>query len=87
MVYSLIRNDRTKSKGIMNLYFNNPEKKWKESELLRGNKDEEEEDVATHSSILAWRISRTEEAGGLQVHGVTQSWTRFKVTHYACMQG
>ena len=25
-----------------------------------------EEEVATHSSILAWRIPRTEEPGGLQ---------------------
>ena len=27
--------------------------------------------MATHSSILAWRIPRTEEPGGLLVHGVT----------------
>ena len=25
-----------------------------------------EEEMATHSSILAWEISRTEEPGGLQ---------------------
>ena len=31
--------------------------------------------MATHSSILAWEISWTEEAGGLQSKGVTQSWT------------
>ena len=28
-----------------------------------------EEDVATHSSILAWRIPWTEEPGGLQSVG------------------
>ena len=28
-----------------------------------------EEDMATHSSILAWRISWTEEPGGLQSMG------------------
>ena len=28
-----------------------------------------EEDMATHSSILAWRIPRTEEPGGLQSMG------------------
>ena len=28
-----------------------------------------EEEVATHSSILAWRIQWTEEAGGLQSMG------------------
>ena len=34
-----------------------------------------EEDMATHSSLLAWRIPWTEEPGGLQSMGVTQSWT------------
>ena len=29
-----------------------------------------EEGVATHSSILAWRISWTEESGGLQSMGL-----------------
>ena len=28
-----------------------------------------EKEMATHSSILAWRISRTEEPGGLQSTG------------------
>ena len=32
------------------------------------------EGVATHSSILAWSIPRTEGAGGLQAKG-SQSWT------------
>ena len=31
-----------------------------------GQEDPLEEDIATHSSILAWRIPRTEEPGGLQ---------------------
>ena len=31
-----------------------------------GPEDPLEEDVATHSSILAWRIPRTKEPGGLQ---------------------
>ena len=34
-----------------------------------GQKDPLEEGMATHSSILAWRISRTEEPGGLQSIG------------------
>ena len=38
-----------------------------------GWEDPLEEDMATHSSILAWRIPRIEEPGGLQ--GVTKSWT------------
>ena len=29
-----------------------------------------EEEMATHSSILAWRISRTKEPGGLQSTGL-----------------
>ena len=37
-----------------------------------------EEGVATHSSILAWRIPWTEELGGLQSTGSQQSdlWTK-----------
>ena len=33
------------------------------------------EEMATHFSILAWRIPWTEESAGLQVHGVTKSQT------------
>ena len=34
-----------------------------------GWEDPMEEDMATHSSILAWRIPWTEELGGLQSMG------------------
>ena len=34
-----------------------------------GREDPLEEGMATHSSILAWKISWTEEAGGLQFMG------------------
>ena len=34
-----------------------------------GREDLREEDMATHSSILAWRIPWTEEPGGLQSMG------------------
>ena len=37
--------------------------------LSLGGEDPLEEGVATHSSILAWRIPRTEEPGGLQSTG------------------
>ena len=40
-----------------------------------GQEDPLEEDMATHSSILAWRIPWTEEPGGLQPLG-WQSRTR-----------
>ena len=41
--------------------------------------------MATHSSILAWRIPRTEEPGGLQSMG-SQSQTRLSthVDTYIC---
>ena len=34
-----------------------------------GGEDPSEESMATHSSILAWRIPCTEEPGGLQSMG------------------
>ena len=34
-----------------------------------------EKGMATHSSILAWRIPWTEEPGGLQFIGLTKSQT------------
>ena len=38
--------------------------------LFLGGKDPLEEGMAIHSSILAWRILRTEEPGGLQSIGL-----------------
>ena len=35
-----------------------------------GGEDPLEKGMATHSSILAWRIPRTEEPGGLQSMGL-----------------
>ena len=35
-----------------------------------GGKDPLEKEMATHSSILAWEIPRTEESGGLQSMGL-----------------
>ena len=43
-----------------------------------GQEDPLEEDMATRSSILAWRIPCTEEPGGLQSMGSHKSWTRLK---------
>ena len=34
-----------------------------------GQEDALEQEMATHPSILAWRIPRTEESGGLQSMG------------------
>ena len=38
-----------------------------------GREDLLEKEIATHSSVLAWRIPWTEEPGGAAVHGVTKS--------------
>ena len=38
-----------------------------------GQEDPLEKGMATHSSILAWRIPWTEESGGLQSMGVAKS--------------
>ena len=43
-----------------------------------GCEDPLEKEMATHSSILAWRIPRTEEPGGATVHEVTR--VRHKLT-------
>ena len=37
-----------------------------------------EEEMATHSSVLAWRIPGTGEPGGLPSMGSHKSWTRLK---------
>ena len=37
-----------------------------------GQEDPLEEEIATHSIILTWKISWTEEPGGLQSNGVTK---------------
>ena len=46
---------------------------WKTWVQSLGGEDPLEEGMATHSNILAWEISRTEEPGGLQSMWVTES--------------
>ena len=43
-----------------------------------GLEDPLEEGMATHSSILAWRILWTEEPGQAKVHGVPKNRTWLK---------
>ena len=38
----------------------------RDADLIPGQEDPLEEGMATHSSVLAWRIPWTEEPGGLQ---------------------
>ena len=40
-----------------------------------GREDPPEKGMATHSSILAWGISWTEEPGGAEVYGIAKSQT------------
>ena len=41
-----------------------------------GQEDPLEKGMATHSSVLAWRIPRAEEPDGLQPMGLQKSQTR-----------
>ena len=46
-----------------------------------GQEDALEKEMATHSTIVAWRTPWTEEPGGLHtVHGVTNSQTQLRLT-------
>ena len=47
-----------------------------------GRENPLEKEMATHSSILAWRIPWTEELGGLQSMGVTKSQKRLSDFHF-----
>ena len=40
-----------------------------------GGEDPLEEEMATHYSVLAWRVSRTKEPGGLQSKGHKELYT------------
>ena len=46
-----------------------------------GQKDPVQKEMATHSSILAWRIPWTEEPGGLQSIGSQESGTAEATAH------
>ena len=46
-----------------------------------GQEDALEKEMATYSSILAWEILWTEELGGLQSMGVTESQMRLSTAH------
>ena len=51
-----------------------------------GGEDPLAKEMATHSSILAWEISWTEEPGGLKSMG-SQSWTQLSTHAYTQVQG
>ena len=47
---------------------------WETQVWSLGGEDPLEKGMATHSSILAWRIRWTEEPGGLQSMGSQRVW-------------
>ena len=53
----------------------NPPAMWETWVQPLGSEDPSEEGMATHSSILAWRISMDRGAWWAIVHGVTKSRT------------
>ena len=50
----------------------------RDADTILGWEDPLEEGLATHASILTWRIPWTKESGGLQSIRVTKSLTRLK---------
>ena len=54
---------------------------WETQVRSLGWKDPQEKGMGTHSSILAWKISWTEEPGGLQSMGSQESETTEWLTH------
>ena len=53
-----------------------------------GREDPLEEGVATHTSVLVWRIPQTEESGGLQSMGSqSQTWLKRLSTHTCTAEG
>ena len=48
---------------------------FRDAGLIPGLEDPLEVKMATHSSIIAWRIPWTEEPGRLWSTGPTKSWT------------
>ena len=52
-----------------------------------GREDSLEEGMATHSSLLAWRIPGTEESGGLWTMGSQRVGHNSAYTHAFCGSG
>jgi len=52
---------------------------WVQSLYLE---DPLEKEMATHSSILAWRIPMNRGAWQATAHGITKSWTRLSTVHH-----
>ena len=49
---------------------------WETQARSQGREDPLENEMATHSSILAWESPLTENPGGLQAMGSQKCWTQ-----------
>ena len=58
---------------------------WKTWVRSLGQEDPLEKEMATHTSILAWKISWTEELGGLQSKGYHLTYVKYQ--HYIPSDG
>ena len=63
----------------------NPPAKQETQVQSLGQEDPLEKEMATHSSILAWRSPWTEEPGGLQFMGSQKSWARLSECVCVCV--
>ena len=54
---------------------------WKTWVQSLGQEDLLGKEMATHSSILAWKLPGTEEPGGLTVHGGHKEWDTIELLH------
>ena len=72
VIHPEARNKESKEKGVLALWWlrvkNPPGMQETQAQSLSGE-DPLEKEMATHFSILAWRITWTEEPGGLQSTG------------------
>ena len=50
--------------------------------FILGSRDPLEKEMATHSSMLAWKIWWTEEPGGVQSQRVRHDWATEPLTHF-----
>ena len=62
--------------GVGGSVVKNPPAEVGDVGLIPGLEDALEKEMATHSSILAWKNSWTEEPGWLQSMGSQKSWTQ-----------
>ena len=73
--------------SLMAQMVKNPPGMWQTQVRSLGQEDPLEEDMATHSSILAWRIPWTEESGGLLLCPWDSQGKHTGVVCHAFLQG